>query len=145
MRLWPALHSADPLFGGRRACHGAIPQTRRRVDSHQRRGQRSRLSGRAGTHLGGLVLRLAATSALPDGEAPQGRAPDRHRRAAVKKKDQQYVAVIVDHDNQRVLDVLENRDKATVYAYLEQGRKGGLLRHVEEVTIDMWSAYEGAV
>jgi len=53
--------------------------------------------------------------------------------------------VIVDHDNQRVLDVLENRDKATVYAYLEQGRKGGLLRHVEEVTIDMWSAYEGAV
>jgi transposase len=63
---------------------------------------------------------------------------------ALKKKDRQYVAVIVDHDNQRVLDVLENREKATISAYLQQ-RKGRLLKHVEEVTIDMWTPYEGAV
>jgi transposase len=62
----------------------------------------------------------------------------------LKKKDQQYVAVIVDHDNQRVLDVLENREKATILQYLRQGRSG-LLAHVEEVTIDMWSPYDAAV
>ena len=60
---------------------------------------------------------------------------------AVKKKHQQYVAVIVDHDNQRVLEVLENREKATILAYLQQGRQEGLLAHVEEVTTDMWQAY----
>src|SRR5271154_1959072 len=32
---------------------------------------------------------------------------------ALKKKHQQYVAVIVDHDNQRVLEVQENRKKTT--------------------------------
>jgi transposase len=64
---------------------------------------------------------------------------------ALKKKDQQYVAVIVDHDNQRVLDVLENREKATISRYLQQGRRSGLLAHVEEVTIDMWSPYDAAV
>jgi transposase len=53
--------------------------------------------------------------------------------------------VIVDHDNQRVLDVLETREKATVSAYLQQGRKSGLLKQVDEVTIDMWSPYEAAV
>lgn len=63
----------------------------------------------------------------------------------LKKKDSQFVAVIVDHDNQRVLDVLENREKATVSAYLQRGRTGGLLKYVEEVTIDMWSPFEGAV
>src|SRR5216684_2413474 len=134
MHLWTALHSANSLSGGRRACHGTLSRTRRRLDSHERRGQRSSLSGRAGTHLGGLVLRLSSTPAQPGGEAPQGRAPDGHRRTEVKKKDPQYVAVIVDHDNQRVLDVLANREKATICAYLHQGRKGGLLKHVEEVT-----------
>jgi transposase len=53
--------------------------------------------------------------------------------------------VIVDHDNHRVLDVLENRGKATISQYLQQGRQGGLLARVEEVTIDMWSPYAGAV
>jgi transposase len=62
----------------------------------------------------------------------------------LKNDDQQYVAVIVDHDNQRVLDVLENREKATILRYLRQGRQG-LLAHVEEVTIDMWSPYDAAV
>jgi transposase len=49
--------------------------------------------------------------------------------------------VIVDHDHQRVLDVLENREKATVLAYLKAGKQSGLLASVEEVTTDMWDAY----
>jgi transposase len=52
--------------------------------------------------------------------------------------------VIVDHDNQRVLDVLENRDKTTVLAYLRRKKEAGLLAHVQEVTIDMWDAYVAA-
>jgi transposase len=51
--------------------------------------------------------------------------------------------VIVDHDNRRVLEVLENRDKATVLAYLRQA-KSGVLARVEEVTTDMWDAYVNA-
>jgi transposase len=49
--------------------------------------------------------------------------------------------VIVDHDNERVLEVLESRDKAAVLAYLQQAKRAGLLAHVEEVTTDMWDAY----
>jgi transposase len=49
--------------------------------------------------------------------------------------------VIVDHDNQRVLDVLESREKAAVLAYLQQAKQAGLLAQVEEVTTDMWAAY----
>jgi transposase len=49
--------------------------------------------------------------------------------------------VIIDHDNQRVLDVLENREKATVLAYLLAKKKQGLLAQVVEVTTDMWDAY----
>jgi len=49
--------------------------------------------------------------------------------------------VIVDHDNQRVLEVLENRDKATVLAYLQQAKQAGVLAQVVEVTTDMWDAY----
>jgi transposase len=52
--------------------------------------------------------------------------------------------VIVDHDNQRILEVLENREKATVLAYLRQAKQAGLLAHVAEVTTDMWDAYVGA-
>lgn len=63
---------------------------------------------------------------------------------ALKKKHQQYVAVIVDHDNQRVLEVLESREKATILAYLQKAREQGLLAHVEEVTTDMWDAYVSA-
>jgi transposase len=48
--------------------------------------------------------------------------------------------VIVDHDNQCVLEVLENREKATVLAYLKKAKEG-LLALVEEVTTDMWDAY----
>lgn len=49
--------------------------------------------------------------------------------------------MIVDHDNHRVVEVLENREKATVLAYLQQAKEAGLLAHVEEVTTDMWDAY----
>ncbi len=49
--------------------------------------------------------------------------------------------MIVDHDHQRVLDVLPNREKATVLAYLKAGQESGLLASVEEVTTDMWDAY----
>ena len=52
-----------------------------------------------------------------------------------------YVAVIVDHDNQRLLEVLENREKATVLAYLQQAKQSGLLSQVQEVTTDMWVPY----
>jgi transposase len=49
--------------------------------------------------------------------------------------------VIVDHDHRCVLDVLENREKATVVVYLKAGKENGLLASVEEVTTDMWDAY----
>jgi transposase len=49
--------------------------------------------------------------------------------------------VIIDHDNHRVLEVLENREKTTVVAYLKQAKEEGLLRQVIEVTTDMWDAY----
>ena len=40
-----------------------------------------------------------------------------------------------------VLEVLENREKATVLAYLQKAKQEGLLASVEEVTTDMWSPY----
>jgi transposase len=52
--------------------------------------------------------------------------------------------VIVDHTNRRVLDVLESREKSCVVEYLRQGREGGLLAGVVEVTCDMWDAYANA-
>jgi len=52
--------------------------------------------------------------------------------------------VIVDHTNRRVLEVLENREQATVEAYLQRERERGLLAQVEEVTTDMWDAYVNA-
>lgn len=52
--------------------------------------------------------------------------------------------MIVDHDNHRVVEVLENREKATVLAYLKQAKEEGLLAQVEEVTTDMWDGYVAA-
>jgi transposase len=63
---------------------------------------------------------------------------------ALTKEQGGFVAVIVDHDNERVLDVLENREKATVLAYLQQGKQSGLLSQVQEVTTDMWDPYVAA-
>ena len=52
--------------------------------------------------------------------------------------------MIIDHDNHRVLEVLENREKTTVVAYLKKAKAEGLLAHVIEVTCDMWDAYVSA-
>jgi transposase len=51
------------------------------------------------------------------------------------------VAVIIDHTNGRVLEVLKSREKQVVREYLERGRAEGLLAHVIEVTTDMWDGY----
>jgi transposase len=40
-----------------------------------------------------------------------------------------------------VLEILENREKETVVAYLQKAKESGLLAHVEEVTTDMWTGY----
>ncbi len=53
--------------------------------------------------------------------------------------------MIIDHTNRRVLDVLENREKATVLAYLRKGKEDGLLASLDEVTMDMWDGYVEAV
>lgn len=52
--------------------------------------------------------------------------------------------MIIDHDNRRVLEVLESREQAVVLAYLRQARADGLLAQVEEVTTDMWDGYVAA-
>jgi len=52
--------------------------------------------------------------------------------------------VLIDHTNCRVLDVLENREKTTVRAYLEL-HKNDLFAHLTEATVDMWDAYVEAV
>jgi transposase len=51
--------------------------------------------------------------------------------------------VFIDHTNQRVLDVLESRDKELIVNYLRQNKEG-LFAHLEEVTCDMWDAYVNA-
>ena len=51
--------------------------------------------------------------------------------------------MLIDHTNGRVLDVLESREKAAVVAWLE-ANKSGLLKELNEVTIDMWDAYAEA-
>jgi len=51
--------------------------------------------------------------------------------------------VFVDHTNQRVLDVLEGRDKDLIANYLRTN-KDGCLASLEEVTTDMWDGYVNA-
>jgi transposase len=53
----------------------------------------------------------------------------------------QFVAVIVDHTNERLLEVLKNRSKEAVRDYLQQNLDSGLLAQVLEVTTDMWDGY----
>jgi transposase len=43
-------------------------------------------------------------------------------------------------NNRCVLEVLANREKATVVAYLTRAKHAGLLAQVEEVTADIWDA-----
>lgn len=49
--------------------------------------------------------------------------------------------MLIDHTNQRVLDVLETREKTALVAWLTAARESGLLAELEEVTTDMWDAY----
>jgi transposase len=56
-----------------------------------------------------------------------------------------FVAVIVDHTNERVLEVLKNRTKEAVEDYLRQNLANGLLAQLSEVTMDMWDGYVAAV
>jgi transposase len=51
--------------------------------------------------------------------------------------------VLIDHTNERVLDVLEGRDKDLIVNYLRE-HKGGLFAQLEEVTTDMWEGYVNA-
>ena len=44
-----------------------------------------------------------------------------------------------------MLEVLENREKATLVAWLQRAKASGLLSDLKEVTIDMWDAYAEAV
>lgn len=52
--------------------------------------------------------------------------------------------MLIDHDNGRVLDVLENREKTTLIAWLHKARDEGLLTHLKEVTCDMYESYTDA-
>lgn len=53
--------------------------------------------------------------------------------------------MIIDHTNRRVLDILENREKTSIIAYLAAGKASGLFAPLEEVTTDMWDGYVTAV
>jgi transposase len=52
--------------------------------------------------------------------------------------------VLIDHDNERVLDVLPERDKDSLVKWLQQGKQSGLLANLVEVTTDMWEGYVNA-
>lgn len=52
--------------------------------------------------------------------------------------------MLIDHTNERVLDVLETREKAAVVAWLAAHKASGLLAGLQEVTCDMWDAYAEA-
>ncbi len=58
---------------------------------------------------------------------------------SLKKKHRQFVAVFIDHSNQRGLDVLEGRDKDLIVNYLRR-HKDGLFAGLAEGTCDMWDA-----
>ena len=49
--------------------------------------------------------------------------------------------MLIDHTNQRVLEILPSREKATVVAWLEAAKASGLLGGLQEVTCDMWDGY----
>lgn len=48
--------------------------------------------------------------------------------------------MLIDHTNERVLEVLESREKATLVAWM-RANKDSLLANLKEVTCDMWDAY----
>jgi transposase len=52
--------------------------------------------------------------------------------------------VLIDHTNGRVLDMLPNRDKDSLVAWLRQEKRGGRLAQLVEATTDMWEGYVNA-
>jgi transposase len=64
---------------------------------------------------------------------------------SIKKRHRQFACPLIDHTNERVLDVLEQRSKESVVAWLKAGRESGFLASLKEVTIDMWGPYADAV
>ncbi len=64
---------------------------------------------------------------------------------SLKKKHREFVVVVIDHTNDRVLEVLENRTKERVKEYLQQGKASGEFAQVVEVTTDMWDGFVEAV
>ena len=81
----------------------------------------------------------------PDTPTPCGLQTNLSENGGEPKKFRQFSCVIIDHTNERVLDVLDSREKARVIEWLQAGRESGLLGSLEEVTIDMWEAYANAV
>src|SRR5258708_31499470 len=138
------LPGGGAVRGQRSARHGSLLGAGGRIDPQQRRGQRGEVFWLARTNAGAVVLRLRRTSPRRARRTAQADHADWHRRVVVEKKHRQFVAVIIDHDNHRVLEVLENREKTTVVAYLKKAKEEGLLAHVIEVTCDMWDAYVSA-
>lgn len=53
--------------------------------------------------------------------------------------------MLIDHSNGRVLEVLKNRDKTTVVAWLKQAKEQSVFAALEEVTLDMYQSYSDAV
>jgi transposase len=56
----------------------------------------------------------------------------------------EFVAVVVDHTNERVLEVVKSRRREAVRDCLQRDLDRGLLAEVTEVTIDMWDGYVAA-
>jgi transposase len=62
-----------------------------------------------------------------------------------KKKHRQFCVVLIDHGNGRVLDLLEGRDKGRLVQWLKEQKEKGVLGELQQVTLDMWGPYVGAV
>jgi len=60
------------------------------------------------------------------------------------RRRQSYVTVLTDHDNNRVLEVVENRTKLAtdgLWSIFDDGQK----ENIEAVAMDMWLAFENSV
>ncbi len=60
------------------------------------------------------------------------------------RRGQSYVSVLTDHDGQRVIEVVEGRDKKAVdgiWGVFSENQKAG----IEAVAMDMWQAFENSV
>ena len=53
--------------------------------------------------------------------------------------------MLIDHSNQRVLEVLKNRENKTLRRWLRKAKRQGMLKELQEVTIDMWAGFQQSV